>query len=82
MHKLFLFSSLSILAACSEVPLEDQSEEAAAEIEKQIEGDAKSLEEAAAESVKVLESEIEEELQADGFQRPVPTTSPVSESQE
>ncbi len=82
MRRLPLLVAISILTACSEAPLEDQSEEAAAEIEKQIQGDAKSLEEAADEAVRVLESEIEEELTADGFARPVPTSPRVSDDQE
>lgn len=82
MHKPLLLASLSLLTACSEAPLEDQGEEAAIQIEKQIEGDAKSLEEAADEAVKVLESDIEEDLTADGFARPVPTIPRATEDQE
>lgn len=82
MRRLSLFASLSILAACSEAPLDDQNEETAVQIEKQIEGDAKSLEEAADAAVKVLESEIDENLEADGFVRPVPTVPTTTQNQE
>lgn len=82
MRQLIFLTSLSLLAACSEAPIEDQGEAAIAEIEKQIEGDARSLEEAADEAVKVLESEIEEELTADGFSPALPATQRVTENPE
>lgn len=62
----FLLSFL-LLLGCSETPIEEQDDAAAAEIEKQIEGDAKSLEEAAAEAVNVLETEIEDDLVSAGY---------------
>lgn len=58
------------LAACSETPVEEQSEEVRAEMEKQIQTDANSLEEAAAEAVTVLEQEIDAELANDGVSAP------------
>lgn len=58
--------SVLVLSACSDAPLEDQGEEEVAAIEKQIEGDAKSLEAAADEAVRELKSEIETDLSADG----------------
>lgn len=82
MRQLIFFVSLSVLAACSEAPIEEQGEAAVVEIEKQIEGDARSLEEAAEEAVKVLEAEIEEELRADGFPRPRSATTRVAENPE
>ena len=82
MRRFILFVSLFALAACSEAPLEDQSERAAAEIEKQIQGDAKSLEAAADEAVKILKSEIDEDLKADGVIESVQETSAVSGNRE
>ncbi|WP_108809970.1 hypothetical protein [Sphingorhabdus sp. Alg231-15] len=76
-----LVSVFAILTACSEVPVEEQGEEAVLEMENQIEGDAKSLEEAADEAVKVLQSEIEQDLSADGFTRSN-TTEPAAEDSE
>ncbi len=82
MRKLPLLASvLFILTACSEGPVEEQGEEALLEIENQIEGDAKSLEEAADEAVKVLQSEIEQDLAADGFTRSG-TAEPDSQASE
>lgn len=66
----FLFLGLIIIAACSETPLEEQGGGTEVAIEKQIEGDAKSLEAAADEAVNVLQSKLEEELEADGVPKP------------
>ena len=46
------------LSACSENPIEEQGEDAIAELDRQIERDANSLEEAADEAVQALEAEI------------------------
>ncbi len=82
MRSFFLLGSFTLFAACSEAPLEDQGEEAAAQIEKQIEGDAQSLEEAADEAVRVLKSEIEEDLEDDGFANPPPATALTDQNEE
>lgn len=66
-----LILSFGILGACSETPLEDQNEDEVTAIEKQIEGDAKSLEAAADEAVKELKLEIEADLSDDGIATPV-----------
>lgn len=58
------------LAACSETPVEEQGEEAIAEMETQIQEEAQSLEEAADEAVKALEEEIDAQLAADGIGAP------------
>lgn len=76
-----LFLSLLMLAACSDAPSVDQGEGTAVAIEKQIEGDAKSLEAAADEAVNVLHSKMEEDLKADGFAKPVVTEQPAAENQ-
>lgn len=68
-----------VLSGCSDAPLEDQGEEEVIAIEKQIEGDAKSLEAAADEAVKELKSEIETDLSADGVASPA--TSAAQNSQ-
>ncbi len=60
----------SALSACSENPIEEQGEDAIAELDRQIERDAKSLEEAADEAVQALEAEIAAELEDDGITAP------------
>ena len=77
-----LLLCLSLLAACSDAPPEGQGEGSAVAIEKQIEGDAKSLEAAADEAVNVLHSKMEAELKADGFARPVINVPQIVNSQE
>lgn len=59
---LSLLVPLTLVAACSETNLDDLDAEEIAETEKQVEAEAKSLEEAADEAVKILESEIQAEL--------------------
>ena len=76
MRTAVILLGLSILGGCSDALPENQGEGSAAAIEKQIEGDAKSLEAAADEAVNVLHSKMEAELEADGFARPVATTPP------
>lgn len=71
-----LAPALLMLAACSETPVEEQGEEAMAEQEKQIEEDARSLEEAADEAVRALEREIDVELADDGIGGPEPKQLP------
>ncbi|MEP2102362.1 MAG: hypothetical protein ABJP02_12730 [Parasphingorhabdus sp.] len=73
-----LVIGLALLSACSDAPSETEGEEEVTAIEKQIEGDAKSLEAAADEAVKELKSEIEADLSDDGVSTPdisAPTTS-------
>ncbi len=74
-----LFLGLIALSACSDAPMEDQGEEEVTAIEKQIEGDAKSLEAAADEAVKELKSEIETDLTADGITTPTISTTQSSQ---
>ena len=78
-HALFL--SLIIITACSDAPVEEQRAGTEAAIEKQIEGDAKSLEAAADEAVNVLQSKIEKELEADGVLEPVATQEQTDHEQ-
>jgi len=68
------------LAACSETPVEEQGEVAIAEMEKQIQEDAQSLEEAADEAVKALEEDIDAQLAADGIG--APAAKPLPETTE
>ena len=75
-----LTASALLLSACSETPVEEKGDEAIAEMEAQIEEDAKSLEEAADEAVKALAEDIDAELAADGIPDPaVETTADVVE---
>ncbi|MGB5725079.1 MAG: hypothetical protein WBM39_11760 [Parasphingorhabdus sp.] len=71
-----LATATLILAACSETPIEERGEEAIAEMESQIEKDARSLEEAADESVKALEKDIDSQLADDGIGGPEPKQLP------
>ncbi len=59
--------SVLLLAACSETPVEEKGDEAIAEMEAEIEEDAKSLEEAADEAVKALAEDIDAEMAAEGI---------------
>lgn len=69
-----------MLGACSESPIEDQGEEAIAELEREIEEDAQSLEEAADEAVKALAEDIDSQLVADGVSAPPgPSTQSTEE---
>lgn len=72
----FLVSVVLALAACSETPVEEQGDEAIAEMEKQIQEEAQSLEEAADEAVKALEEEIDAQLVADGIGAPAAESAP------
>ena len=65
-----LVPAVLILGACSESPIEDQGEAAIAELEKEIEEDARSLEEAADEAVRALAEDIDSQLVADGVSAP------------
>lgn len=56
-----LLCALSV-SACSETPLEERDEAEFIEIEKQIEADALSLEQAADEAVKILEADLASDL--------------------
>ncbi|VAW00890.1 hypothetical protein MNBD_ALPHA04-1921 [hydrothermal vent metagenome] len=58
------------LAACSETKVEQQDAATVAELEKVIEAEAKSLEEAAKEAVKILDAEIESDLKSEGVTLP------------
>ncbi|VWX57388.1 hypothetical protein [Sphingorhabdus sp. 109] len=71
--------SLLLLAACSETPMEEQGDEAIAEMEAEIEEDARSLEEAAAEAARVMAEDIDAELAADGVNDPVAVTETAAD---
>lgn len=62
---------LVLLAACSETPVEEKGDAAIAEMEAEIEQDARSLEEAADQAAKVMAEDIDAELAADGIGAPV-----------
>lgn len=64
------------ITACSETPIEEQGPEAIAEMEKQIESDALSLEQAADEAVKILEEDIADDLAAEGITADQPEPVP------
>ncbi|MEO9469164.1 hypothetical protein [Parasphingorhabdus sp.] len=64
------------ITACSETPIEEQGPEAIAEMEKQIESDALSLEQAADEAVKILEEDIADDLAAEGITTEQPEPIP------
>ena len=59
--------TFALVAGCSETNLDDLGDSELDEIENQIEEDAKSLTEAADEAVKLLEEEVQSELDADGI---------------
>ncbi|MEO9634975.1 MAG: hypothetical protein ABJF89_14525 [Parasphingorhabdus sp.] len=59
-----------IATACSETPIDEQGDAAIAALEKQIEEEAQTLEEAAEEAYLVLEEDIDAELAADGLGAP------------
>ena len=80
MRIVFALAPALLIAGCSDSTLEEQTDEEIAEIEKQVEQDAKSLEEAADEAVKVLEEEIEADLADDGIGDPAEV--PASEDSE
>lgn len=64
------------ITACSETPIEEQGPEVIAEMEKQIESDALSLEQAADEAVKILEEDIADDLAAEGITADQPEPVP------
>ncbi|WP_339824272.1 hypothetical protein [uncultured Parasphingorhabdus sp.] len=72
-----LTASALLLSACAETPVEEKGDDAIAEMEKQIEQDAQSLEEAADEAVKAMAEDIDAELAADGIAGPA--TAPKAE---
>lgn len=76
LHRL-LAPAVLLLASCSETPVEEKGDEAIAEHEQQIQEDAQSLEQAADEAVKVLESDIDAELAADGVGDPATQPAPA-----
>ena len=63
---------MATIAACSETPIEEQGDEAVAEMEGLIDREAQSLQQAADEAVKALEEEIDAELADDGIAAPQP----------
>ncbi|MEL6875441.1 MAG: hypothetical protein AAGM33_08160 [Pseudomonadota bacterium] len=81
MKRMILIAAMMLVTSCSETPIEEQGEEAIAEMEKQIEEDARSLEAAAAEAVTILEEDIAEELEADGIGAPDEAPTEASENQ-
>ncbi|MEH6662055.1 MAG: hypothetical protein V7679_10435 [Parasphingorhabdus sp.] len=62
--------SALLLTACSETPVEEKGDEAIAEMEAEIEQEARSLEEAADQAAKVMAEDIDAELSADGITAP------------
>ena len=66
-HLNFIAPVALLLGACSETPIEEQGEEAIAEMEEQIAEDAQSLEEAADEAVRALEEDIDDQLTDEGI---------------
>lgn len=77
--------SIAMMTACSEPDLSDMDEEELEDIERQVEADAKSLADAADEAVKVLEEEVQAELDEDGIgantESPTPTSAEESDEQ-
>ncbi|NRD88670.1 hypothetical protein C8024_03080 [Sphingopyxis sp. BSNA05] len=59
--------SALLIAACSETPVEEKGDEAIAEMEAEIEEDARSLEKAADEAAKVMAEDIDAEMAAEGI---------------
>lgn len=73
-----LGSSILLLAACSETPVEEKGDAAIAEMEAQIEQDAQSLQDAADEAAKVMAEDIDAELAADGISDPAAVSEPTA----
>ncbi len=73
----FFILPLFLATGCSETNLDDLDQGGLDEIEKQVEEDAQSLEEAADEAVKVLEQEVSAELDDDGVNTSVPSPTPT-----
>lgn len=77
--------SIAMMTACSEPDLSDLDEGELEDIERQVEADAKSLADAADEAVKVLEEEVQAELDEDGIgantEPPTPTSAEESDEQ-
>ncbi len=71
-------ASALLLSACSETPVEEKDDEAVAEMEKQIEQDAQSLEEAADAAVKAMAQDIDADLASDGI--PGPAAAPDADA--
>ena len=74
---LFVFPII-LLAGCSETNLDDLDTDELQEIEQQVEEEAQSLEEAADEAVRVLEEEIQAELDDEGVGAPAATPPPAA----
>lgn len=73
-----LLCLLLLLVACSETPIAEQGDEEIIEMEKQIDAEAQTLEEAAEEAVNILEEEIDAELADDGVSAPTFDDEPVT----
>ncbi|WP_417622296.1 hypothetical protein [Parasphingorhabdus sp.] len=71
-----LVPAILLLIACSETPVEERGDEAIAEMEKQIEAEARSLEQAADEAVKAMSEDIDAELAAEGVGAPTAESPP------
>jgi hypothetical protein len=82
MRALIVLSGLLLLTACSDPSPENADEGSAVAIERQIEGDAKSLEAAADEAVNVLKSKEADKLQNDGVVIPLPIDQQMTDDQE
>lgn len=82
MRALIVLSGLLLLTACSDPSPENTDEGSAVAIERQIEGDAKSLEAAADEAVNVLKSKEADRLQNDGVVIPLPIDQQMTDDQE
>ncbi len=79
---IYLLAPLSLATGCSETNMDDLNEDELTEIEAEVEVNAKTLEEAADEAVKVLEQDIETELDEDNFGVPTESPSPDEAGQE
>lgn len=62
----FILAPIVLCMGCSETNLDELDDDEIAETEKEVEADAQSLEEAADEAVKVLQAEIQTELDNEG----------------
>ena len=67
------------LVACSETEVDQEDEAAVAKVVKEIEQEAKSLEEAADEAVNILDAEIQAELESEGIVESIIPTEPSEE---
>ncbi len=77
----FIILPIAMMTACSDPNLSDLDEGELKDIERQVEEGAKSLTDAADEAVKVLEEEVQAELDEDGIGANTESPAPASKEE-